>query len=68
MHILGNFTKGQLCVKAGISDVACTKSYTMFTVTCAVQSVVLSGLDFKAAGGSVVCYCSSSFPEGIKLL
>ena len=44
-----------------VSNAARTASYTMLTVTCSIQSVVvLSGLDFEATGGSVVCYCLSN--------
>ena len=44
-----------------VADVACTASYTMLTVTwCCSEHCAPSGLDFKAAGGSVVRCCLSA--------
>ena len=48
-----------------VAYVACTVSYTRLSVTwvtwCRSECCLPSGLDFGAAGGSVVCYCLSNY-------
>ena len=49
-------------MKMDMANAACTASYTMLMVTwCHSGCCVPSGLDFEAAGGSIVCYCLSNY-------
>ena len=68
----GIFAKTDVVNKVSIPKVVSrlTMSYSMLTVTSYnSECCVSSGLDFEAAGDSVVCYFVSNYcSEGFKLL
>ena len=63
MRISGKKHTKHLCIEKDVANAASTASYTMLTVTlCRSECCVPSGLDFEAAGESVVrLFCVQLF-------
>lgn len=61
LYFTEGYNKAALCRQTQLMQCSYTSSYTMLMVTlCYSECCVAPGIDFKAAGGSIICYCLST--------